>query len=117
MSETTDFRRKPITDSPWFWVYMFSTAGLVALVLMNPKFGSRQAEIERKYQGRERALQNQMGQEPDTEMSTRDKTMIGLKPLYLALGGALIVAWTILWWNHFRPRTTTNPRSASEATS
>jgi len=56
---------------------MFATAGLVALVLMNPKFGTRQAEIERQFQGRERAQQAQSGQEPSTEMSTRDKTLEG----------------------------------------
>ena len=104
MSDTTDPRRRPISDSPWFWVYLFCTGGLIALVLMGNKFGARQAEIERQYQGRQRAMQNQVGQAPSTKMSTRDKTIITLRPLYLILGGALLVAWSLLWWTHFRRR-------------
>lgn len=96
--------RRPITDSPWFWLYLFCTAGLVALVLAGRKFPARQAELERQYQGRQRAAQRALGQEPSTPISTPGQTIITLRPLYLVLGGALIAAWSILWWTHLRQR-------------
>ena len=52
-----------------FWiasVYLFATGALVALLLMGPKFRLRQAQIERKYQGRQRAVRQASGQAPDT---------------------------------------------------
>lgn len=96
--------RPPITDSPWFWVYLYAVAGLIALALMQPRFGSRQAEIERHYQGRQRAAEKKLGQEPKTPLSTREDTIITLRPLYLILAGIFAVAWCILWWRHFRRR-------------
>ena len=47
----------PITDSPWFWVLAFSLTGLLALAAMSGKYSRRQANIERKYQARERVAE------------------------------------------------------------
>jgi hypothetical protein len=104
--------RSPITDSPWFWVYLFSTAALAALVLMTPKFSPRQAEIERQTQGRERAIQQQSGGQPRTSLSERDRTIISLRPLYWIFGGLLLVGWSLLWWRRWR-RPTAVPRRAT----
>jgi hypothetical protein len=49
--------RAPITDSPWFWVLMFSLVGLLALVVIGGKYSRRQAAIERQYQARERVAE------------------------------------------------------------
>ena len=87
-----------MTDSPWFWAYLFGTAALVALALAGPKFGPRQAQIEREYQGRTRAAQNLSGIEPDLEMSTAERTLITLRPLFLGLAGLTSVAWIVFWW-------------------
>ncbi|MGE0760977.1 MAG: hypothetical protein AB7O38_28455 [Pirellulaceae bacterium] len=96
--------RTSITDSPWYWVYLFCTAGLVALVLMGPRYASRQVEIERELQGRQRAIQNLSGEEPRAEMSDEGRMQIGLRPLYFVLGGLLALAWGNLIWRHFRAR-------------
>ncbi len=109
MSASQTSRRGPITDSPWFWFYLFATAGLIALVLMGPKFGKRQAEIERQYQGRERAMQKQLGQAPTEPLSDEGHTIYTLRPLYVGLGAVLIVAWVALWWRHFRPGSRSAP--------
>lgn len=101
---TADSRRKSITESPWYWACLFCTAALVALVLMGPKFEVRQAQIERQYQGRERALQQKAGEAPSTPMSTAGDTYISLKPLSVALAVLLAIAWPVLWWRHFRRR-------------
>lgn len=96
--------RRLLTDSPWFWLYVFCTAGLIALVLAQPRFAARQVEIERQYQGRDRAFQLQSGQPPATAMSTGHNTIITLTPLYVMLGAAVLVGWGILWWTRFRQR-------------
>ncbi len=38
-----------ITDSPWFWVYIFSTAAVLALFVMEGKYNHRQNHIEDEY--------------------------------------------------------------------
>ena len=46
-----------LTDSPWFWVLIFSAMALVALIAMGPKYGGRQSRMEVKYQARQRMEQ------------------------------------------------------------
>ena len=89
---------RPISDSPWFWVYLFGTAALIALALISPKFGPRQAQIEREYQGRTRAAQNLNGVEPDLAMSSAQQTLVTLQPLFLALAAITSLGWIIFWW-------------------
>ena len=95
-------RRKSILESPWYWLYAFCTAALVALLLLGPKFAERQAQIERQAQGRERAAQQRAGKTPSTPMSTAAATIITLRPIMLLLAGILAAAWGMLWWRHFR---------------
>jgi hypothetical protein len=97
---------RPLTDSPWFWVYLFGTAALIALALMGPKFGPRQAQIEREYQGRTRAAQNLSGVEPDLAMSSAERTLITLRPLFLALAAITSLGWIVFWWTRRVPRET-----------
>lgn len=42
----------PISDSPWFWAYVFACGGLIALMLMGPKYTARQSQIDRKTEKR-----------------------------------------------------------------
>jgi hypothetical protein len=91
---------RPITDSPWFWAYLFATAALIALALIGPKFAARQAQIEREFQGRQRASQQAQGEEPSGELSTRERTLITLQPLFWGLAIVTIGAWVVFWRNH-----------------
>jgi hypothetical protein len=93
---------RPITDSPWFWVYLFGTAALIALALASPKFGPRQAQIEREYQGRTRAAQNLNGENPDLAMSTAQRTLVTLRPLFIGLAVITAVGWAVFWWTRQR---------------
>ena len=102
-----------MTDSPWFWAYLFATAGLIGLALIGPKYAARQAQIEREYQGRQRAAQNLQGQEPTGTVSTAEKTLITLRPLFLGLAAATTIAWIVFWRNRSQcDSTVTNPQSA-----
>jgi hypothetical protein len=90
-------RRTPITDSPWFWAYLFGTAALIALALLSPKYGPRQAQLEREFQGRQRAAQNLNGQEPSIALSSADRPLISLRPLFFGLAAITAVAWIVFW--------------------
>lgn len=107
-------RRPPITESPWYWVYVFSTACLVAIFLLGPKYSARQAQIERNFQGRERANELAGTGEAETEVtSTRDNTIIRLEPLQMLFAAAIVVAWCVIWWQRFRPQASSEQKEGS----
>jgi len=93
---------RPITDSPWFWAYLFCTAALIALALIGPKYAQRQAHIEREFQGRQRAAENLSGREPSVGLSSSGQTLITLQPLFFALAAITMVAWVVFWRRHVR---------------
>jgi hypothetical protein len=96
-----------MTDSPWFWACLFAAAALIGLALISSKYGKRQAQIEREFQGRQRAAQNVQGQSSDIPLSTPDQTMIPLWPLVLALTSLILITFFIL----YRRQSTQNARS------
>jgi len=104
--------RQPITDSPWFWAYLFGTAALIALALLTPKFGPRQAQLEREFQGRQRAAQNLNGQEPSIAMSSAERTQITLRPLLLVLAAITMAAWFVFWRTHVARQSVTTGSAA-----
>jgi hypothetical protein len=59
-SETAEPRTR-ITDSPWFWVYLFSTGAFAALMLMQTKYHNRQGHLERVYRYGTRTLAKPAG--------------------------------------------------------
>lgn len=102
-TSTTDSAPRPaephpaLTDSPWFWAYLFGAAALIALFAANTKFGPRQAQIEREFQARTRAAQKLNGQEPSIALSTPDQTLITLTPLWAVIAVITIVGWLLFW--------------------
>jgi hypothetical protein len=90
--------RKSIFESPWYWLYLFATGALIALLLLGWKFGPRQAQIENKYLGHSAAESKAAGEAPEAaELSTSERTIIGLAPLYVVLGIVFVVAWIAVW--------------------
>jgi hypothetical protein len=99
----------PITDSPWFWVLAFALVGLLALAVMSPKYGRRQANIERQYQARERvaeritaennpdAIQRIDNLEARQPYVTTSEKLIPIWPLAVLLALVSIVAAVMLW--------------------
>jgi hypothetical protein len=49
--------RPGITDSPWFWLFAFSSMGLIGLLAVSPKYDDRQKRLEARYEGRQRGQQ------------------------------------------------------------
>jgi hypothetical protein len=100
--------RSRLTDSPWYWVLVFSLMALAALAAISGKYGKRQAGIERQYQARERiaekkaAENNSTGasriddQETRRPFATPGEQLIPLWPLAVLLSLVAIVAATML---------------------
>jgi hypothetical protein len=89
-----------VTDSPWFWAFLFSTVALIALAVIAPKFAQRQAHIEREFQGRQRAAENLNNREPSVGLSRAGQTLITLQPLFFVLAGITMAAWIVFWRKH-----------------
>lgn len=97
-------QRRSLTDSPWFWAHLFCVAGLIAIFLMTPKYGARQAQMERQFQGRQHASQTPDKEESTSNYSDEEHTLIQLGPLFWLLAAGVVVTWGCLWWTHFRKR-------------
>jgi len=87
----------PITDSPWFWVLVFSLMGLGALVAIGGKYRERQSRLERQYQARERARENALSDPARREYSSPEETLIPLWPLAVLLIAVGVGAGVMLW--------------------
>lgn len=106
---------RPLAESPWFWVHLFAVAALAALALAGPKFGPRQAQIEREYQGRSRAAQNLNGGELNLPLSSPETTIVTLRPLFAGLAAIAAAAWIALWWTRRKPMEAGESSSVSTA--
>ncbi|UUO08713.1 hypothetical protein M4951_10435 [Blastopirellula sp. J2-11] len=105
----------PIADSPWFWLYLFAMCALAGGLVMAPKYGARQATLEKQHQARQRAEQIRQGITPTGEISTADNTLIDLRPIYLVLLVLVSVGWARLWWTRWV--TTSQDADLSKGTS
>lgn len=90
----------PLTDSAWFWAALFAAMALVALVAMSGKYGRRQANIEQKFQARERVSWEEAGGRQQAagskEYSQPGHTVIPLWPLAVPLLGVIAVSVAML---------------------
>lgn len=102
VTENVAQRSRSLTDSPWFWLHLFCVAGLVAIFLMQPKYGPRQSQLERQFQGREHSAKGLADQESKQVYSSNKQTVITLTPLFWLLVAAVVGSWGMLWWTHFR---------------
>jgi hypothetical protein len=101
--------KQPLTDSPWFWVLAFALVGLLALAVMSPKYGRRQANIERQYQARERVAERITAENnPDAAQRidnlearqpyvTTSEKLIPIWPLAVLLALVSLLAAVMLW--------------------
>lgn len=92
--------KAPITDSPWFWVLLFSMVGLIALAAISGQYAKRQTRLERQYQARERVAEGAVGDPQRREYATPDSTLIPIWPLAILLGGVIVLAAVMLGREH-----------------
>jgi hypothetical protein len=97
-------RVPPVSDCPWFWVFLFSAFALILVAIFGGKYRDRQTLMDRRYQARDRVmndepvadqLDNQILGEihaPRRRFVTPDKPLIPIWPLVVLLLSALAVA-------------------------
>ena len=107
--------RDPVTDSPWFWVMLFSLMALGALAAIGGKYGRRQAVIERQYQARTRVAEQKVNannpagdirideQGTSRAFATPGDTLIPLWPLAAVLILVALFAGVMLFRGRGRP--------------
>ena len=92
--------QRPVSDSPWFWLILFTASALAALVVVGPKYGYRQARLERMNNTREQMARRAAGaaietDDPDalvTELPRDAARRFTLGPLATVLALVLAVA-------------------------
>lgn len=111
----------PLTDSPWFWLLVFSAMALVALLAIGGKYGQRQARLERQYQARERVATGARGEEAvaATEegaerrpYATPDATLIPIWPLKVVFAVLAVAAAAMLFRSWGRGRASSTAHEA-----
>ena len=102
--------RPSITESPWFWAYVFASGGAVALLLATSRYQGRQEQIERQYLARQRAGQVVARRDMPLELPENGEKIIPIWPLGLVMAAILSVAWMVFWYQRRRLR------SVSDAT-
>jgi hypothetical protein len=107
----SDSEHHPL-ESPWFWLLVFSTMALVAVLLIGPKFMRRQARLEQKLEGRVRAQQefDLEAPAPLGERGGGENDLVTVGPLAGFLGVLAAVAW--FQWTRERSRWVAERRAA-----
>jgi ABC-type nickel/cobalt efflux system permease component RcnA len=62
---------KQLIDSPWFWVFAFTTVGLLGIWAISHKYDDREKRLEARYEARQRLAHTEAaGNEPAATSST-----------------------------------------------
>jgi hypothetical protein len=87
--------RTALTDSPWFWAFMFSAIGLLGVWAISGKYDDRQKRVEARYEARERIDANRQGAGAAADDSASLQAGYSSErrvPLHFLAGGLLIVS-------------------------
>ena len=88
--------RKKLTESIWFWIYLFSTAGLISLVILQGKFDTRQDLEEINFRARMQTYEGSTATSLAAKTSSNEQ-IVTLTPLYILFGLIFAVSWIVLW--------------------
>jgi hypothetical protein len=89
-------QRPPITDSPWFWLIVFSCSALAGLMAIAPKYSVRQAGVERKSAAREEVARRRHAEEPFPQENAGDVVVDPTQQQDLRIPLATLVATMLL---------------------
>jgi len=96
--------REKLTESIWFWGYLFSTAALIILFVMQSKISSRQNDEQRNFQARQQTYENVTRPDNPTNVTQKTVHTVTTTPLFIVLGITFSVSWVMLCRQRFFKR-------------
>ena len=97
--------RPKLTESVWFWGYLFSTAALIILFVMQSKISSRQIDEQRNFQARQQTYENVTRPDNPTNVTQKTANTVTTTPLFVVMGITFAVSWIMLCRQRFFKRT------------
>ena len=102
-----------LSDSPWFWVYLFGAAALIAMFLISSKADTVQAQRDGNFTRRQVSLERQAGNasalpakssdsQPDIE--SKEPRYVDFKIFYALIGSITVIAWIMHWRQYLQSR-------------
>jgi tryptophan-rich sensory protein len=89
------------SDSPWFWVMLFSAAGVMFLLAFSPKYGARQQRLEMQYYARQEITRRQVegpgASGPEAEPPAPGELIIPLWPLVALFSASFAISAALAW--------------------
>jgi hypothetical protein len=113
-----------LSDSPWFWVYLFGAAALIAMFLIGQKADIVQAQRDGNFTRRQISLERQAGHvnttrakpdqaKPTSESETSEPRYVDFTIFYGLIGAVTVFAWIMHWRQVLQRRSVSSPRQAS----
>ena len=96
--------RPKLTESIWFWGYLFSTAALIILFVMQSKISSRQNDEQRNFQARQQTYENVTRPDNPTNVTQKTAQTVTTTPLFVVMGITFSVSWVMLCRQRFFKR-------------
>lgn len=103
-----------LSDSPWFWLYIFTVFGLILLIITLPKLEQRQLELQREGKAKRQALQRQSPDRAtpaeklarESELNSaieRQASSLGhIRSIIVVLSLILVAAWIVFILQRYR---------------
>jgi hypothetical protein len=106
-----------LADSPWFWLCLFASAAVLALIAIGPKYRQREARLETQLRMRDHLARGEESIASSTDsaepaVATEEDLIRSTGPLIWILSGAVAVGWGLLFYSR---RTSANRVSPSDA--
>jgi hypothetical protein len=95
--------RRKLSDSPWFWVYLFGVAALIALFLIGNKADRVQEQRDQNFTRRQHSLELQasaVAQDQEESPHAKER-FVRFTPFYVLLGVVTVFAWIMHWRDYY----------------
>jgi hypothetical protein len=98
-----------LSDSPWFWVYLFGAAALIAMFLIGNKADTVQAQRDGNFTRRQTSLERQAGKtvadsRPVSDGEPAEQRYVDFKIFYGIIGVLTVFAWVMHWRQYLQRR-------------
>jgi len=110
--------RPKLSDSPWFCVYLFGAAALIAMFLIGNKADTVQAQRDGNFTRRQVSLERQAGKtitdpQPESDAEPAEARYVDFKIFYGIIGAVTVFAWIMHWRQYLQSRSHLTSQQAS----